>query len=216
MPGRIRSERKIFLLIYISRFNYDDLKRGERKKFETANGRYLLREAVRREFGVDSGLFTIEKGEHGKPFFAERDDIFFNISHSGELVAVGVGKCPVGVDVQVVRRVKDSLINKLCNYNEKEFILESTDKDRAFITLWALKESYIKAIGLGMSYPMSEINFDIRNFYGEAEGEFSNRSGRYYVKDYGDFVLAACALGEFDFNVEENINVYTSEFCRNV
>ena len=193
-------------MIYIKKYSYSNLKHGERKKAETVHGRELLKTAVLREFGIDSDTLTIAKGEHGKPYFSDREDICFNISHSGDFVAAAVGECPIGVDVQVVKKIHYGLVNKFCNYNEKEFISKSENKDRAFITLWSLKESYVKAIGKGLSYPVSEINFNLEHFDSEAVGEFSNQSGRFYVRDYGDFVLSACALGEFDFDVWEDFS----------
>ncbi len=192
-------------MIYIKKYDYSNLKHGERKKAETANGRELLKTAVLREFGVDSNTLIIEKGEHGKPYFSDREDIFFNISHSGNFVAAAVGECPIGIDIQVVQNVRERMIDKLCNDDEKQFISNCPDKDKSFIILWSLKESYIKAIGKGMSFPMSDINFKLEYFKDEAKGEFSNRSGRYLVRDYGEFVLAVCALGEFNFSVEENL-----------
>lgn len=189
-------------MIYIQTFDYSGITHGERKRLETLNGRLLLKRAVMREYGVDINTLAIETGQHGKPYFTD-SSINFNISHSGNYVAAAVGDCPLGIDVQVVRSVKDRLANKLCNYNEKEFIAHSPDRNKAFITLWALKESYIKAIGKGMSYPMNKINFDIGQFSEMLSGSFSNREGEYLVRDYGDFVLAVCALGKFDFTVTD-------------
>ena len=153
-----------------------------------------MKQAVFDGYGIDTDSFTIEKGEYGKPYFSEREDICFNISHSGDYAAAAVSDSPIGIDIQVIRPVKDGLIKKLCNETERGFIDKSEDKDRAFITLWALKESYIKAIGKGMSFPMKDVNFEPEEFDGEAQGEFSNRSGHFYVKDFGEFILAVCSL----------------------
>ncbi len=182
-------------VIYVKRFDYNAVQRGEKKKLETLNGRELLKYAVFNEYGLNTDELEIKKTEHGKPYFAQRSDIHFNISHSGSYAAAAVGKYPLGVDVQVVRKVKPSLIEKLCDENEKRFIELSGDKDKAFITLWALKESYVKAIGKGLSFPLSRINFILQQFDGETFGMFSNCEGSYYVKVYEDFVLAVCSLG---------------------
>ena len=181
-------------MIYIKKYDYSGLNRPERRKAETRNGRELLKQAVSDEYGIDTDNLTIEKGEYGKPYFAEREDIFFNISHSGDYAAAAVSDSPIGIDIQVIKPVKDGLIKKLCNEDEKNFIEKSKDKDRAFITLWALKESYIKAIGKGMSFPMKDVNFVLEDFCGEAEGEFSNRSGYFYVQACEEFILAVCFL----------------------
>ena len=194
-------------MIYLRKFDYGAAARGERKKNETLNGRVLLKDAVFNEYGVSTDDLDIENSEHGKPYFVQRRDIHFNISHSGCYVAAAVGEYPLGVDVQIVREVKQSLIEKLCDDNEKRFIEQSGDKDKAFITLWALKESYIKAIGRGMSYPMNRIHFDIKNFDTEAFGEFSDCEGYYYVRAFEDFVLAVCVLGDISDNECEKLRV---------
>ena len=181
--------------VYIQSFDYGSSVRGERKKAESLNGLTVLNHALQEEFGEELSHFTIEKGVHGKPYFAD-SDICFNISHSGNYAAAAVSSVPVGVDVQVVRPVKDNIIAKLCRGKELEYINNSVDKSRAFIRLWALKESYIKATGDGMSFPMDEINFDITGFDGAAFGKISNRGGLYSLRYYDDFVLAVCCLSD--------------------
>ena len=188
------SDNKI--VVYVKKFAYENLKRGEKKKAETQNGRAILKEAVFREYSIDTNDLKIEKGEHGKPYFSDRKDIFFNISHSGDYAAAAVGNVPLGVDVQVMSRVGESVIGKLCNDDEKRFLNESEDRGKAFIILWSLKESFVKATGDGMSFPMKNINFKMDNFRGEKEGGFSNRHGTFHVRDCGEYALAACALSE--------------------
>lgn len=191
-------------MIYLKKFDYSNLKRGERKANESANGRAILKQAVTEIYGLDTDTLTIKKGEHGKPYFEQRQDIHFNISHSGDYVAVMVGEYPLGIDVQTIRPVKDRMVERLCNQTETDFLIDSLDKEKAFITLWTLKESYIKAIGTGMSFPMSSVNFDLSGLDNSGVGEISNQSGIYYVKDFGDFVLSACVIRE-DMNYS-NLN----------
>lgn len=187
-------------MIYIKKFDYMGLVAGQRKKAETANGRELLRTAVQTECGINTDTLTIEKGKYGKPYFSELKDIYFNISHSGEFVAAALGSSEVGVDIQTVRSVRDGLIEKLCDERERQFVQSSSDRDKAFITLWTLKESYIKAIGKGLSFPMNEVNFNLDGFCGEAQGKLSNREGSFFVKDFGEYVLAVCFLDEKDID----------------
>ena len=182
--------------IYIDRFSYADTERGQKKITESKNGLSVLRRAVEDVYGIDPETLTIEHGVHGKPYFKERGDIFFNISHSGDFAAAAVCGYPVGVDIQVFRPVKNSLINKLCSAEEKSYINSSSDKSRAFIELWTLKESYIKATGDGMSFPMDKVCFDIRgrSLQSGAVGRFSTTSGLYYIKSCREYSLAACVL----------------------
>ena len=182
--------------VYIKEFDYGSAVRGERKSAESVNGLSVLNYALQKEFGENLSHFTIAKGMHGKPYFTD-SDILFNISHSGNYAAAAVSSIPIGVDVQIVRPVKDNIIAKLCRGKELEYIDKSgDDKSRAFIRLWTLKESYIKATGDGMTFPMDEINFDISDFDDSVFGRVSNREGVYFLRDYNDFVLAVCCLSD--------------------
>ena len=181
--------------VYINRFDYTGIPRGGRKAAESKNGRELLARAVNDMYGIALSSLPIELGAHGKPYFGTRSEIKFNISHSGDYAAAAVSDCETGVDIQTMRPIKDSMIQKLCSDTELRYVSSSSDKSRAFIHLWALKESYIKAIGLGMTFPMDEINFDLSGFGGKITGRISNREGLYYLKDFGEFALAVCCIG---------------------
>ena len=179
--------------IYIQKYSYENIERGKRKKQESANGMVLLSYAVKDSCGIDTSLLHIARGDHGKPYF-ENSSVMFNISHSGDYAAAAVCSLPVGVDIQIFRNINERMIEKLCRYEELEYIRSAPDKNKAFVHLWSLKESYIKATGDGMSFPMDSINFDIRGFSGELCGRFSNREGFYFLREYRDFALAACVL----------------------
>lgn len=179
--------------IYIQKYDYSNLPRGQKKQRETANGRELLSYAVNDSYGISADSLAIKTGEHGKPYF-ENSRIQFNISHSGDYAAAAVCYYPVGVDVQCIRQVKDRMIEKLCSGKEIEYVNSFDNKSRAFIRLWALKESYIKAIGMGMAFPMDKINFDIRSADDTVSGRISNKEGLYYMTDCSEFVIAACVL----------------------
>ncbi len=172
--------------VYIEKFEYST-ERGTRKQSESANGLNLLKYAVNDKFSENTDNLHIKKGDFGKPYF-ENSNICFNVSHSGDYVAVAVGKCSIGVDVQIIKSVKYGLIRKICDSTELEYIANSDDKNRAFIRLWTLKESYVKCIGMGLSFPMNKINFSFAE-------KTSNKDGFYLVKDYDDFVLALSLRG---------------------
>ena len=62
----------------------------------------LLRHALREEFGLTDPP-RIETGEKGKPFFPDRPDLQFSLSHCQTAVACALAPALVGVDVQEVR-----------------------------------------------------------------------------------------------------------------
>ena len=115
---------------------------------KSAAVRALLNRAVAEEYGL-CGL-RIEKTEHGKPYFPERPDIYFSLSHTDGAVLCAVSSSPVGCDVQIHRPVHERVPERVCMPEE----LRQMD----FFDLWALKESWIKLRGR-LDRPLREIVF---------------------------------------------------------
>lgn len=85
-------------------------------------------------------------GEHGQPFLRGRDDIFFSISHTRSAIVVAAGFSPVGVDVETVREVSPSLVEKVMSPAEQAQILVPSD----FMRFWTQKEALLKWRGTGI------------------------------------------------------------------
>ena len=119
---------------------------------KSAAVRALLNRAVFEEYGL-RGL-RIEKTEHGKPYFPERPDIHFSLSHTEGAVMCAVSSSPVGCDVQIHRQVPERLPERVCSPEE---LLQFR-----FFDLWALKESWIKLRG-EIDRPLREISFSARD-----------------------------------------------------
>ncbi|MBE6631357.1 MAG: hypothetical protein E7623_01500 [Ruminococcaceae bacterium] len=78
-------------------------------------GRELLFEAVKREFGVFMTEEDICYEEKGKPFFKDRSDICFNISHSGEFAVCVLAEEAVGIDVQKNKKISEAVCKRFLN-----------------------------------------------------------------------------------------------------
>jgi len=102
-------------------------------------------------------------GEYGKPALPG-GDLRFNVSRSDKvgLLAFTRGR-DVGVDIEWVRPVK--LQDQLARFSFSEWEYEQysqvpdTQKPAAFYHCWTQKEAYIKAIGMGLSFPLDA--FDV-------------------------------------------------------
>lgn len=95
------------------------------------------------------------EGEHGKPEIEGHPELHFSLSHSGTLVACAMGNVPLGVDVQTFVSLRDSLVDYTLSEAEKTHlrsIIDTKDQQAYFTQLWALKESYAKATGRGLSH----------------------------------------------------------------
>ena len=138
--------------------------------------------------GIDLPL-DIRTEERGKPWLASLP-LAFSLSHSGPFAACAVADHEIGLDIQVRSAVHQPLLKRCFSEDERRWILESGDPDRAFTELWSLKESYLKATGEGISRPMGGFSLDLRvpvSLKGLEDVRF------WQMKEEG-FCLAVCAL----------------------
>jgi len=119
---------------------------------ENAAALKLLDYALEQEFNIKKRP-EILRGEHGKPYFADCD-IKFNYSHCKYGVACAVSDCEIGVDIQEIRKIKPSVIQRVCCDNELEIIKNDED----FIRIWTLKEAYSKYTGKGFAERFKSID----------------------------------------------------------
>lgn len=117
----------------------------------------LLRKVLSTVFHVDT-FPEIWLNEHGKPFFKDRPDIFFNLSHCSEGVICGVSDTEIGVDIQDYRPVSSAVIQRVLCTEEQEYLKRNTDVEVAFAVLWSRKEAYLKMTGRGISEGMANFN----------------------------------------------------------
>ena len=120
-------------------------------------GHLLSRYAIIKERGLKNTEIKILKSEHGKPYVKEREDICYNVSHSGDHVVCVIDSLPVGIDIQEVKKADIMLAERFFSKEENDFLnLSKEDKTSLFYEMWSLKEAYIKAVGLGLRIPLDE------------------------------------------------------------
>jgi 4'-phosphopantetheinyl transferase len=140
----------------------------DRRRFVTARG--LLRALLGRYLDVDPADLLFGYGPRGKPFLAGRDELRFNLSHSGGLALLAFARgCEVGVDVEQVRPVPESedIARHCFSAREGEELrsLRADERGAAFFRCWTRKEAFIKATGDGLSLPLDA--FDVTLAPGE-------------------------------------------------
>ncbi|AZK45736.1 4'-phosphopantetheinyl transferase family protein [Paenibacillus lentus] len=99
---------------------------------------------------------------YGKPLLKEDYGLHFNNSHSGKWVVCAIDEAPVGIDVEEVKEIDLGLAERFFSKQECIDLHRLQDDNRLsyFFDLWTLKESYIKAAGMGLSLPLD--SFSIR------------------------------------------------------
>lgn len=130
-----------------------------------------------------------EFGNQGKPGWIDASLPKFNISHSGDYVAIAVGEKSIGIDIQKMRsKRKLDLAERF--FSEKETdLLKSLPEDRQnemFFRLWSRKEAYGKCTGEGVR-PVLDMDFSdlADNSFAEFE---------WYETSFEDYVLAAVSV----------------------
>lgn len=148
-------------------------------KKENSSWEHILRDILEKDYGMDQTP-PILRDEMGKPYL-EGNPLYFNVSHSGEYLALAVSCFPVGVDIQETRPIREGMYRKVVQPMEQCLIGEDREKD--FLRLWALKESFVKAEGRGLRIPM-------KDYY------FVRENGKYFVNFSGQ-------RAGWTFNIEE-------------
>ena len=102
----------------------------------------------------------------GKPSLSDYPELHFNLSHSGDYVLLAVSHdSPLGVDIEQIKPhiVTQDLAQFILAADEwNAYIgLNEGEKVAAFYNVWAQKEAFIKAIGLGLSFPLKDVSVAI-------------------------------------------------------
>ena len=86
--------------------------------------------------------------------------MFFNLSHSGCMVACVVGDVPCGIDIQKVQPYNQRMAKRFFPKEEVEYleqIQEGEERDLSFTYLFSSKESHAKRDGVSAVSVLSQV-----------------------------------------------------------
>ncbi len=146
----ISAERKQRIMKY--------LKVQDRKR---CLGAGLLLNKVLPRYGVLPANVRIRAD--GKP---ELDGVFFNLSHSGNIVICAVSEKEIGCDIEKVEKTPEGVSERFFCPSETAYIQAGigSERDNRFFRIWTMKESYIKMTGEGMNLSFECFEFLIDDF----------------------------------------------------
>ncbi|MBN1646471.1 MAG: 4'-phosphopantetheinyl transferase superfamily protein [Spirochaetales bacterium] len=137
----------------------------------------------------------------------------FNISHSGALAACGIiSDAVIGIDIEKKSDIDfTGIAGSVFSDAELKFVFEnSKEVKNRFFQIWTLKESYCKALGIGISISLNKISFNLLNNKPELDHGIDNNKWEFISLTLeNDYQLAVCysksefeivpELLEFDF-----------------
>lgn len=127
----------------------------EKDRLRYLVSRSLLRKILSIYFRLPASSFRFEKGEHGKPFLADKK-IHFNLSHSEDYIALAFSMdSPVGIDIEKQRpnaRI-EPLVRRFFHPDEAQafFCLSEQEKLDFMFRRWTVREAFLKGIGCGLA-----------------------------------------------------------------
>lgn len=153
--------------------NQEEQARSQRFKFhrhrrESLATRALVRNALSHDRPVPPQAWHFTANLHGKPAIEPDCGLRFNASNSvGLVVCLVAESAEVGVDVESFTRAEGMLkvapeVFSAAERAQLEALPVDRKLDRA-LSLWTLKEAYIKARGLGLAIPLDKFSFLFEN-----------------------------------------------------
>lgn len=155
----------------------------------------LLRRALER-FEIHEIAYTY--GAAGKPYLAGQSGVYFSLSHSGSRVLCAVSEHELGADIQTVGSSRLRIAERyFCQSEYRHIALQTTEeaKRALFYRYWTLKESFVKAVGLGLRLPLREFEIVMN-------GDISVRQAVddrcFFFREYDEIPDCRCAVCSAD------------------
>ena len=165
--------------------------RPEKDRRLSLGAEALLRHALRcAGSGAASADFVY--GAEKKPYLRD-GGLFFNLSHSGIWAVCAVAGCEVGCDVEQVAPIDLKLARRFLPEEYADILSQPTAAERLelFYRYWTLKESFMKATGLGMALPLDAF----RIVRGDGVSVLQSVDDRAYgFREFADLPGYRCAL----------------------
>jgi 4'-phosphopantetheinyl transferase len=159
-------------------------------------GEILVRSLLAGRLGTGIKDLVFERTSFGKPYLPHSPGLHFNLTHSGDWACCAIDTMELGIDVEKMKEIDLNIADRFFSQREVHVLYGKPENERqsCFYDFWTLKESYIKAVGRGLSIPLHSFSivFDRGSIRVESETEPEHFSFRQYGFQEG-YKLALCA-----------------------
>lgn len=179
--------------------------------------RVLTKSVLADKLGISPHQVNIQLQPNGKPFVQDGKTIYFNLSHSADVIVLAVTEeGEIGVDVERVNREFEwRRVDSVLALSEIDWIQENESTDpfsvyQRFFQIWTLKEAYIKCTGEGMSRHLKKLNFHVlpEHIQFLDSTNDAQKTEEYYFESYiydCDFIFSIClqqSLAQESFHLD--------------
>ncbi len=198
------------------------------KRHEYLVTRVLVRSVLGEMLGMPPEALTFVRNEWGRPALAPESmqtPIQFNVSHTDGLVVFLVStESEVGVDTELFSRAPKLLALAPNVFAPQELselaALPIEDQAERAVVLWTLKESYIKARGMGLALPLDgfAFSFEAGRVSLKVEPTLQDDGGRWQFQwqRFGSHCIST-AIATSNDQIQggmESVAVDYAEFCK--
>ncbi|XP_067145977.1 L-aminoadipate-semialdehyde dehydrogenase-phosphopantetheinyl transferase isoform X1 [Apteryx mantelli] len=140
-------------------------------------GRLLIRKLIAEKLHIPWNEICLQRTSKGKPFLANNmsstcSNYNFNVSHQGDYAVLAAEpELQVGIDIMKTSLPGSSSIPNFFRIMKRQFteaewgVIKSMNNEwmqlDMFYRHWALKESFLKAIGVGIGFNLQRIEFNV-------------------------------------------------------
>lgn len=137
-------------------------------------GKLLIRKFVNEYTNIPYDKIVFVTNEHNKPILKDNSTVSFNVSHHGSytVLAGEIRDVKLGVDIMSLKYTGGKSLSEFFRIMNSNFSLpewkeirgfasekSETEQISMFYRHWTLKESYVKALGVGIVIDLRNIDF---------------------------------------------------------
>lgn len=147
------------------------------------------------KLGLDEKGMIYKLNKYGKPYFEDCPDIHFSVAHCREMAVCAFSKSDVGCDIEMIGNPDYNIAEKYFSDCERGYIFgfkTLEERAKAFFRIWTLKESFVKAVGRGLS--LSFKTFSIEPDQLKTQMTCRLEKKKYYFEEYilGNYMISCC------------------------
>jgi len=170
------------------------LKRHE-DQMRSIIGDVMVRWLICNKYNLFNENLEFNTNEYGKPFLTNKNiDVNFSISHSGSWVVVALSSFDIGIDIEKIMKIDIKIMSQFFTPEESNALTKLLPEEQLhyFYELWTLKESYVKAIGKGLSVPLDSFSINTNDQCITMFPQCLHNFRQYQLQD--NYKLSVCSL----------------------